>query len=146
MPALKPHQLSPRWERCNPDAQPAIFVEDESWRAAIISLISNVHTLEGFQEISLEVQESTYSVSLQNFLRQRSSRRFNKDLSFTISHDTFLWTWQLDILPHKIAADFLSKHLILPLISLNHLAFTTTSVPKELTEESLKTVREIKQL
>ncbi|KAH8831248.1 hypothetical protein DL96DRAFT_1587037 [Flagelloscypha sp. PMI_526] len=118
---LNLHQISVRWKACNPNAQPVAFHEDQAWAESIIILLSHAHTLGAFIQASIDVQDSTYS-----------------DLQTTLSYDTFTWSWHLSSLGSKISSELLSKHLIIPLINLNHLAFVSTTLPNQLSSEDLQ--------
>lgn len=55
--------------------------------------------------------------------------------------DGFKWRWDACIVPPNLAAEVLSKHLILPLVSTGHLAFTTKEPLGEMSESELEKVR-----
>lgn len=64
-----------------------------------------------------------------------------KDLSFELECDAFKWRWDTCFLGYKRSAEIISKHLIMPLISVNHLAFTSSDTVSELSEDNLEKVR-----
>lgn len=45
----------------------------------------------------------------------------------------------------RMSADILSKHLIMPLISLSHLAFSSADPVSELTDADLEKVRKLRR-
>ena len=56
--------------------------------------------------------------------------------------DSFKWRWETCFLGHRRSAEIISKHLILPLISLNHLAFSSGDVVAELPDDDVEKVGE----
>ncbi|KAG9314883.1 hypothetical protein JVU11DRAFT_3985 [Chiua virens] len=69
------------------------------------------HSLGGMPELSFEVVESNFG-----------------DFAFQLECDAFKFRWETNFVGHKTSADILSKHLIMPLISTNHLAFSSPDV------------------
>ncbi|KZV74605.1 hypothetical protein PENSPDRAFT_185240 [Peniophora sp. CONT] len=55
-----------------------------------------------------------------------------------VGGDGFKWRWDACIVPPNLAAEVLSKHLILPLVSTAHLAFTTKEPLGEMSESELE--------
>ena len=55
--------------------------------------------------------------------------------------DGFRWRWEAYSLGPKVSADVLSKHLILPLISVTHMAFSSADPVSELASADLEKVR-----
>jgi hypothetical protein len=64
-----------------------------------------------------------------------------KDLAFELEGETFKWRWEAVSLGHKFSTEILSKHLIIPLISVTHLAFSSADPVSELSEADLEKVR-----
>jgi hypothetical protein len=54
--------------------------------------------------------------------------------------DAFKWRWEVVFVGHKLSADILSRHLIAPLISANHLAFSSAEPVSALSESDLEKV------
>ena len=63
-----------------------------------------------------------------------------KDFSFLLECNAFKWRWETIFVGHKVSADILSKHLIMPLISVNHLAFSSPDVVGDLPPTDLEKV------
>ena len=59
-----------------------------------------------------------------------------------MENESFKWRWETCFLGHRRSAEIISKHLILPLISLNHLAFSSADVVAELPDGDIEKVRE----
>lgn len=64
-----------------------------------------------------------------------------KDFAFSIGNDTFRWRWETFNLGPRMSADILSKHLILPLISTTHLAFSSADPISTSSETDLEKVQ-----
>ncbi|KAI1797372.1 hypothetical protein LXA43DRAFT_1089242 [Ganoderma leucocontextum] len=106
---LSSNQISRRWRDGNPQNSPSFAGEDEEpWKIECLEFISTAHSLGGLAELSFELVKSSYS-----------------DLAFTLSGDSFRWRWETFSVGPRMSADILSKHLILPLISISHLAFSS---------------------
>jgi hypothetical protein len=58
-----------------------------------------------------------------------------------LENDSFKWRWETCFLGHRRSAEIISKHLILPLISLNHLAFSSAGVVADLPDDDVEKVR-----
>lgn len=63
-----------------------------------------------------------------------------KDFAFRLECNAFKWRWETIFVGHKISAEILSKHLIMPLISANHLAFSSPDVVGNLPPADLEKV------
>lgn len=63
-----------------------------------------------------------------------------KDLAFELESESFHWRWETNLVGPKISAEFLSKQLIMPLISVTHLAFNTGSAVGEMSDGELENV------
>ncbi|KAI0710020.1 hypothetical protein C8Q76DRAFT_740783 [Earliella scabrosa] len=107
---LSSNQFARRWRDCNQQSS-ASFAdeeEEESWRIKCLEFLSAAHSLGGLAELSFELVKSNFS-----------------DLAFTIGGDSFRWRWETFNVGPRMSADILSKHLILPMISMTHLAFSS---------------------
>ncbi|KDQ57166.1 hypothetical protein JAAARDRAFT_178741 [Jaapia argillacea MUCL 33604] len=116
-------QFARRWRACNSDS-PATFSEpgeEDSWRSQHLELLSSMHSLGGIVDTSFEVFESK-----------------NSDFAFHLDGETFKWRWETYREGPKTSADLLSKHLIMPLISVTHLAFSSADPVCELSEGDLE--------
>ncbi|KAJ7650367.1 hypothetical protein FB45DRAFT_819589 [Roridomyces roridus] len=106
---LNSKQFARRWRACNlggPD-----FVredEEDEWRLNNLQLLSTAHTLGGMEEFTFDCIESNYA-----------------DLGVELECETFKWRWEVAKEGARLSAELISKHLVLPLISLNHLAFSS---------------------
>ena len=54
--------------------------------------------------------------------------------------DSFRWRWETFAVGPKMSGDILSKHLILPLISMAHLAFSSADPLSTVSESDLEKV------
>ncbi|TFK72931.1 hypothetical protein BDN72DRAFT_956922 [Pluteus cervinus] len=116
-------QLARRWRVCNqlPPGPEAEFSEEASWRKSVLELLTNSHSLGGIPEFSLESTESRYA-----------------DLALDLECESFKWRWEVCYLGHKLSSELISKHLILPLISANYVAFTSSDAVGEMTNNDLE--------
>ncbi|KAJ7104220.1 hypothetical protein B0H15DRAFT_809014 [Mycena belliarum] len=107
---LNSKQFARRWRACNPDSPSDFAQEDdeEEWRLANLELLAKAHTLGGITELSFECVESNYA-----------------DLAIELECEAFKWRWETCLQGGRFSAEMISRHLVLPLISLNHLAFSS---------------------
>ncbi|KAJ7170607.1 hypothetical protein C8R43DRAFT_56586 [Mycena crocata] len=106
---LNSKQFARRWRACNPDSPEFTQEEDEEeWRIFNLELLSKAHTLGGITELSFDCVESNYA-----------------DLAIELECEAFKWRWETCLQSGRFSAEMISKHLVLPLISLNHLAFSS---------------------
>jgi len=105
---LNSKQFARRWRACNPNSAVDDVREDdeEQWRIANLELLARAHTLGGIVELSFDCVESKYA-----------------DLAIELECETFKWRWETCLQGRRLSAEIISSHLVLPLISLNHLAF-----------------------
>ncbi|KAL0567395.1 hypothetical protein V5O48_014599 [Marasmius crinis-equi] len=75
----------------------------------------------GMTEFSFEVVESRYS-----------------DFAFELECKGFKWRWETCFVGRKLGSEIISQHLVLPLISVNHLAFSSNDPVGEITESELE--------
>ncbi|KAF9565236.1 hypothetical protein CPC08DRAFT_815535 [Agrocybe pediades] len=107
---LTPKLVARRWRSCN-KSSPDSFADEgdeEVWRERLIELLSKAHTMGGTTDMSFEIVESNFA-----------------DLGVEIQFENFKWKWETCFVGHKKSSEIISKHLIFPLISLNHLAFSS---------------------
>lgn len=126
---LTGQQIARRWRQCNPRApSPSASVEDETkWRISILELLAKAHTLGGVNALSFEVVQTNYS-----------------DIAFSLESTSFSWRWETCFVGYKLSADTISKQLVLPLISTNHLLFTSPEPIQVMTDTDVeKTVDKI---
>ncbi|KAF7374941.1 hypothetical protein MSAN_00380200 [Mycena sanguinolenta] len=107
---LNSKQFARRWRSCNPNSAPDFSREEDEdeWRSNMLELLSKAHTLGGVEELTFDVVESHYA-----------------DLALELECETFQWRWETCLQGGRFSAEMISRHLVLPLISLNHLAFTS---------------------
>ncbi|KAG1750169.1 hypothetical protein EDB19DRAFT_1846679 [Suillus lakei] len=120
---LTSNQFSRRWRMCNklsisPHPDPD---EEESWRDRHLTLLGRAHSLGGFQELTLEVPKPALG-----------------DLALELECSNWKWRWEPTFLGPKLSAEIISKHLIMPLISVNHLAFSSSDVLGDLAPGDLE--------
>ncbi|KAI6108223.1 hypothetical protein F5141DRAFT_1121658 [Pisolithus sp. B1] len=120
---LNSKQFARRWRECNDRISSPLLDDDaeEAWRTRNLEILSRAHTLGTVSELSFELVESKTA-----------------DLTFELGCDTFKWRWDTIFVGHKTSADILSQHLIMPLISVNHLAFSTPNAVGDLGEDDLE--------
>ncbi|KAH9838409.1 uncharacterized protein C8Q71DRAFT_528370 [Rhodofomes roseus] len=120
---LQSNQLARRWRDCNPLQAPSFASEEEEdeWRTAIVELLSSAHSIGGIADLTFEMVKTHYS-----------------DLAFELGSDSFKWRWETCAIGPKQSAEVLSKHLIMPLISFTHLAFSSADPVSELSEADLE--------
>ncbi|KAJ3565774.1 hypothetical protein NP233_g7426 [Leucocoprinus birnbaumii] len=107
---LTGQQIARRWRQCNPRA-PASFTnteDEDEWRTSILELLGRAHTLGGVNALTFQVVETNYS-----------------DVAFLLESTSFSWRWETCFVGHKLSAETISRQLVLPLISTNHLMFTS---------------------
>lgn len=63
-----------------------------------------------------------------------------QDLAFELGSEDFKWRWETYALGPKASAEVLSIHLIMPLISVTHLAYSSADPVSELSELDLEKV------
>lgn len=120
---LTSNQFSRRWRHCNPDSPP-LFPPDErenSWRTTSLEHLSKVHSLGVISDFTFDIVESNYA-----------------DIAFELEGDGFKWRWETCFLGHRFSAELISKHLIFPLISVNHLSFSSVDSVSELPDFDLE--------
>lgn len=121
--ALTSKQIARRWRDCNPKHSPEFpnIEEEDKWRTAILEVLSASHTLGAIMDLNFGIVDSHYA-----------------DFSFELGNDEFRWRWDTYPLGAKAAADVLSRQLIMPLISVTHLAFSSADPVSELSEADLE--------
>ncbi|KAI0330207.1 hypothetical protein GY45DRAFT_1323923 [Cubamyces sp. BRFM 1775] len=120
---LSSHQVARRWRDCNPSATEGqgMQEEEDSWREKCIEFLAALHSLGGIAELTFELVKSNYS-----------------DLAFELRNDTFRWRWETFAVGPKLSADLLSKQLIMPLISVTHLSFSSADSVGKLSAADLE--------
>lgn len=120
---LTSNQFARRWRICNnlsiyplPDTD-----DEESWRDRHLTLLGSAHSLGGFPGLALELEKPTFG-----------------DLALELECNNWKWRWEPTFLGPKVSAQIISKHLIMPLISVNHLAFSSSDVLGDLAPEDLE--------
>ncbi|KAF8199564.1 hypothetical protein BJ912DRAFT_1020162 [Pholiota molesta] len=115
--------LARRWRLSN-QRSPEQFTNSENedrWRESIFELLSEAHTIGGFAELSFEVVESKYS-----------------DLCIELECEAFKWRWETCFIGYQSSSEVISKHLLFPLISLNHLTFAAAEPISEMTDTDVE--------
>jgi len=114
-------QLARRWRSLNQFAPEPMSTPEDAWREQTLQVIADAHTIGGIAELSFQVVESQYS-----------------DLAFEVECEAFKWRWETTFLGHKLSSEIISKHLIFPLISLNHLTFSSSETICDLPDSELE--------
>ncbi|KAK0485166.1 hypothetical protein IW261DRAFT_884949 [Armillaria novae-zelandiae] len=123
---LSGSQFARRWREVNgleSISSSGSMVDEEEWRAHTLELLSNAHSLGGITDLSFEVVESNFS-----------------DIACTLEDQSFKWRWESCFIGYRASAETLSKHLVLPLISMSHLAFTSKDSVGEVSDAELTKV------
>ncbi|KAH8109597.1 hypothetical protein DFH11DRAFT_928791 [Phellopilus nigrolimitatus] len=121
---LTTKQLVRRWQDCNSALSAA---NSDEAIPQLPKLLSLVHTPGAMSDANFDIVDSR-----------------DADLAFELDCDEFKWRWDTYLLGPKTAADVISKHLIMPLISIAHVSFYSADPVSELSEEDLeKTVDRI---
>lgn len=141
---LNTQRLIRRWQALNPSTSPPDLpppeAKREQWIDAIVQCLADSHTLGGMDDMSIEIESSPYAVCACVYGVQIHTDD-EQDLCVALGGDGFKWRWDACIVPPKLAAEVLSNHLILPLVSTVHLAFTSTEPLGEMPESELEKVR-----
>jgi len=58
-----------------------------------------------------------------------------------LGSDSFKWRWETYFLGYKNSAEVISRHLILPLISANYLAFSSADILADVSDAEVEKVR-----
>ncbi|KAJ6531722.1 hypothetical protein B0H19DRAFT_1188224 [Mycena capillaripes] len=113
---LNSKQFARRWRACNPGSTVNFSREEdeEEWRLNNLELLAKAHTLGGIADLGFDVVESNYA-----------------DLAIELDCEVFKWRWETCLQGSRFSAEMISRHLVLPLISLNHLSFTSESAVGE---------------
>ena len=104
------------------------------------ALLQAAHRGGPVSEASFEVVESPDAVSSCATWYPCDLITIHQDLAFELDFDSFKWRWETYRLGPKTSADVLSRHLIIPLISLSHLSFNSADPVSELGETDLEKV------
>ncbi|KAI0661490.1 hypothetical protein C8Q70DRAFT_965048 [Cubamyces menziesii] len=120
---LSGHQVARRWRDCNASANQgqAAPEEEDMWKEKCIEFLAALHSLGGAADLTFELVKSNYS-----------------DLAFELRNDTFRWRWETFAVGPKLSADILSKQLIMPLISVTHLSFSSADSVGKLSAADLE--------
>ncbi|KLO13470.1 hypothetical protein SCHPADRAFT_363776 [Schizopora paradoxa] len=109
--------FSRRWKKCNPN----IPVPEEDNLAS--KILCSIHSASGLSDASFDIIDSPIA-----------------DLSFELEFEGFKWRWDTFLLGPRTSSDIISKHLIMPLITMAHVAFYSADPVSELCEEDLEKV------
>ncbi|TFK50108.1 hypothetical protein OE88DRAFT_1682197 [Heliocybe sulcata] len=112
-----------RWREINRDGGLPLEddMEEQAWRRHNLDRLSKLHTLANIASATFNIVESR-----------------DADFALQLECDHFKWRWETYIVGPRTAADLLSKHLIMPLISTTHMAFNSADPVSELSEEDLQ--------
>ncbi|KAJ3727926.1 hypothetical protein C8R42DRAFT_694236 [Lentinula raphanica] len=123
---LTSSQVARRWRACNKvDPFMALSAEqeeaEEEWRSSILGNLSEIHTPGGIDNASFEVISTRFS-----------------DLAFEIEYEGIRWTWETCFIGYKSSAEVISRHLVLPLLSVTHAAFSVSKPAGEMVDSELE--------
>ncbi|PFH53070.1 hypothetical protein AMATHDRAFT_1499 [Amanita thiersii Skay4041] len=121
--ALSSHQFARRWRHCNPHSSPEFSnpEDEDSWRTSHLELLTKAHTLGAVADLYFQVVQSDYS-----------------DFAFQLEYDRFKWRWETCFIGPKRSAEVISKHIIFPLISLSHMAFSSSEALNGMSDEDVE--------
>jgi hypothetical protein len=138
---LSSNRFARRWRACNKSTEefPSAKEEDQ-WRAQHLRLLSDAHTLGGITALTFELVDSKYTVRKLIVFLSFQLKFSLQDAAFELECETFKWRWETFVTPPKYSAELISKHLLMPLISLTHIAFASADPVSELSQTSLETV------
>jgi len=120
---LNSKQMARRWRDCN-IASPEPFGNNDGedlWRDKTLELLSKAHTIGGIADFTLETGESNYS-----------------DLALVLECESFKWRWETCFSGYRCSSEIISKHLIFPLISMNHLTFSLAEAVGEMPDVEIE--------
>jgi len=142
---LSAPQFARRWRKLHPNSgDPYPSKDDEAeWVAVRMKALCSVHTPQCISEAEFEVTESHLSVSpdMSHFHNIRVLIHGLQDFSFELEYEKVKWKWETNFLGYRRSSHLISAHLIAPLISLTHLAFTNPGSINEQSDEDLEKVR-----
>jgi len=78
-------------------------------------------------------------VELQSYLFEKVTSDYS-DLAFELECEGFKWRWETCFVGYQRSSELISKHLIFPLISLNHLTFSSAEAISELLDADVERV------
>ncbi|KAF9476699.1 hypothetical protein BDN70DRAFT_882087 [Pholiota conissans] len=115
--------LARRWRLHNARSPEYFFQsgKEDTWRESILDLLCKAHTIGGIGELSFEVVESKYS-----------------DLCIEVECEAFKWRWETCFIGYQSSSEIISKHLVFPLISLNHLTFSAAEPISEMSDADVE--------
>lgn len=61
-------------------------------------------------------------------------------MAFELGYEDFKWRWEPNFLGYQMSADIMSRQLIVPLISTNHLAFSASEPVGGMSDQDLEKV------
>ena len=105
------------------------------WTSSLVCMVS------AESKISFSRLLSHEELSVISFALHVALIRQVQDLTFELRSNNFRWRWETYNQGPKISANVISQHLVLPLISLNHLAFSTAESLSETSEGNLEKVK-----
>ncbi|KAJ4479914.1 hypothetical protein C8R41DRAFT_843244 [Lentinula lateritia] len=82
--------------------------------------------------------KSVWTEVISNSQIARRWRACNKDFAFEIDCEGFKWTWETCFIGYRNSAEIISKHLVLPLISVSHTALSVGKPVGEMVESELE--------
>ncbi|KAH8100090.1 hypothetical protein BXZ70DRAFT_205355 [Cristinia sonorae] len=120
---LSGNAFARRWRDCNPSQLTIATDSDKQaeWRKQLLELLVNAHSMGGIADLSFDIVPSP-----------------NADIAFELGSDEFKWRWETYTLGPKVSAGVLSQQLIMPLISVSHLAFSSSDPVSELSDANLQ--------
>lgn len=130
-----------RWQQCNPN----LPMPDES--SLSLKILSSIHSASGISDASFDILDSPDAVGssqVPSLLIDVVIDYFSQDLSFELEFEAFKWRWDAFLLGPRTSSDIISKHLIMPLITMAHVAYYSADPVSELPEEDLEKVSSLR--
>ncbi|KZS90201.1 hypothetical protein SISNIDRAFT_458149 [Sistotremastrum niveocremeum HHB9708] len=118
---LTNNSLTTRYRACNPTSADQLSADMERWRADKFQQLVAAHSVEAFQDADFSVLDSyDYDLVIQFIFDQP---------------EEWTWRWNLTRMGPRTSANFLSKHLIVPLVLSSHVAFQTIDAKRPVSEQ-----------
>lgn len=117
-------QVLRRWRALNPNlpssSDDSASGAKEAQRSALAA-IGAIHTLRNMSIATFSTVQSLHA-----------------DLACEVGCEDYTWQWHANALGYRLSSELLSKHLILPLISFSHVAFTAPQPLQQMPADELE--------
>ncbi len=107
-------------------------------------ILCAIHSASGLFDASFDIIDTPDAVGSSQrklpLLINAVTDHFSQDLSFEMEFEGFKWRWDTYLLGPRTSSDIISKQLIMPLITMVHVAFYSADPVSELPEKDLEKV------